>query len=1478
MFIFSAQHVRAAKFVGIHQGPISRGSNMASWDFELQLGSKTKKLSTTQTKKYNDMWYSLESIHDHVCILGQSDIETSANEIIFQYQLKLADFIFEADRFDLIVLIVQLVVVIVCVLIAYYDINRKLDELYTIAESILHDMEKLVKKELVVKWGETDMFLCIFGTAMSCIAARNNRLNKKTLNNDDGDEKNDDDKDDEDDAEEEEDEEAVEEDEEAAEEDEDAVEEKKENVKRQREENVKRQREEDVKRQREEDVKRQREEDVKRQREEDVKRQREEDVKRQKEEDVKRQKEEDVKRQREEEEARPKREEEERNKGEEMQKKREDEERNKNDLTLNTLKRRTPTQSEKIALLSNIQKQMSHLMSPNKINTTDIEFVDKDDNTTDPIDMTSGIIPKSAIIQNSASQPPNKQLGGSNTDINLTPPQIIEVLNGAVTHLTFISDIINPMHTLEEVSLYVSKMIKGALILYKTTATAHDFGGVLNVNERTLADYLVNLSMRLPEISLDATNNELYSHWYYVNNVVSSITPKQVFLIWAIAQDVNQLRISELLSKKNGIYTFVRTRFDESIAVTSQVSSGDGTRTLDWHFDPTFKQLSVDRLGNYIFADVTSDENCIKPVGGPKCQREQYVFGPFTRVLDQNLHSDKQTNQQFKTNSEVAKCKDLHKLTAALDDGKTIVIMGYGLSGAGKTSLLIYTKQDDKHTPPQYLEENGVIYHLLNNKFANTNPVGVTMNVVECAMGDLECKEIMAKKKYETTPKGLHELAVDLKDANDRRRTEATANNDQSSRGHVIATIKLPVGTIVLADFAGYETKFNCDDKDVLAMFDPKVYLEKMRTTSKYRDNFWHETLPTKDDFAINAILRSETAEEQLVTFSDKCASWSKVFYGMDASAELVVAATAASHNAPTKNIKYYNDVPIQWYRDCLLAYAAFVRKSDTVNEFTLMKTVSTVDSSIDSSHAYYRNHKTEHDADAALMLLCKEAAVRTYLSARIRCATDKPVEVGKNYLVLLPNDDNTQKSETLLWYYNTVLKLPGEFTATFRIIVDGDHMCVVTKAGKFALCHLKNNADITQDGKIIRFAANTPGGVRTPFVASKKKSEDGKAMWYDSNVAIMQLSKLLYDAIIDAIPSNPTIPPDGEKNVYPVERSDANNIIGVLLKYVHSETLYKWTVPDIHKIFQLRQAYNEHGKFNVTDFCAALIAVIGKDTTFTKTQTLLLRTTVNDSLRRFKTDQLAYIKSECEARNDEGVYIRQSLGELRAFMNAALEFKGIHPPLHPACFNTYTSVVARDEPSPVLPAFFDKMDPKRVVFCIFGVVDLTGKANPRPQYISTYECERALKRATSVEELTIASDALKTTLDKIKQTTPTFANFIASSKDGQSILDRLSADLTAAPDKLRTARKNINAMLEILAGYNANTQIGVLQFMDRMSKAGLTTHICKVQKMPFDESSQLIGSTNSPSPPPTQPAAQLKPAAQPTQFSRPTTKNGRRA
>ena len=240
----------------------------------------------------------------------------------------------------------------------------------------------------------------------------------------------------------------------------------------------------------------------------------------------------------------------------------------------------------------------------------------------------------------------------------------------------------------------------------------------------------------------------------------------------------------------------------------------------------------------------------------------KYIFGEFNNIFTPE-----------KNNKEIA--DEAKEITKNLMEGRPVFIIGYGASGAGKTSSLIYfnkkeengilveicnimgkqgyTKASiksceiyrdasaaDKRTNitknPETFNGEGISFSYKDNGFTLDTQKTYQNHHVFRAHKQQQRKEEKEKKDKSLTIKTcaepiettfaqgerLGKYLIHIIDTD--RHVKATTNNANSSRSHSLVFVKLSRGDkkdahLIVGDFAGVENEFNCEDSSVLNDF-----------------------------------------------------------------------------------------------------------------------------------------------------------------------------------------------------------------------------------------------------------------------------------------------------------------------------------------------------------------------------------------------------------------------------------------------------------------------------------------------------------------------------------------------------------------------------------------------------------------------------------------------------------------------------------
>jgi len=221
-----------------------------------------------------------------------------------------------------------------------------------------------------------------------------------------------------------------------------------------------------------------------------------------------------------------------------------------------------------------------------------------------------------------------------------------------------------------------------------------------------------------------------------------------------------------------------------------------------------------------------------------------YLFGNYENIFPlYNINSGVK-----ETNLENAK-----NMTAIIEqictENKPVFLLGYGASGSGKTSSLIYF---NKGKPE---EKNGIVIHLCNviigklnaptknvdsvkvvvKEFYMTNDLkdhtsaeyvfDTDLNIISGNIGQSKHTYHVNINNPVKEFKNMGQVLKQLVDVD--RYVKATTNNPQSSRSHVLVFIqfcsdgagKVPIRNLIIGDFAGKENEFQCADTDTVVAF-----------------------------------------------------------------------------------------------------------------------------------------------------------------------------------------------------------------------------------------------------------------------------------------------------------------------------------------------------------------------------------------------------------------------------------------------------------------------------------------------------------------------------------------------------------------------------------------------------------------------------------------------------------------------------------
>ena len=322
---------------------------------------------------------------------------------------------------------------------------------------------------------------------------------------------------------------------------------------------------------------------------------------------------------------------------------------------------------------------------------------------------------------------------------------------------------------------------------------------------------------------------KLHEAWQFINNT-------------DINQDFHDTLEQMLESNNNdNILTFLKLRCDDDRFQT---------KSKRFHILINGKKTTIivrydDRNQAFYVINENNPLNPVRDLNIPPIYNHTYVLGPYNRIF-----MPKETNGAIASDMEVIKTKLLA--------GLPVFILGYGASGAGKTSSLIYY---NKGTTPE--TKNGVLIHLCDQlglaKAYDTielsyiefyyDPIDnqlVQIHVPAAAGTSIKFKFDTINKSFQSEAEYKHnnnhtyrtrfiepdaiktktfaagtllgEFIIHLVDVD--RVVKATTNNPNSSRSHVLVFIHLSHSSdltknafLIFGDFAGVENAFTCNDQ-----------------------------------------------------------------------------------------------------------------------------------------------------------------------------------------------------------------------------------------------------------------------------------------------------------------------------------------------------------------------------------------------------------------------------------------------------------------------------------------------------------------------------------------------------------------------------------------------------------------------------------------------------------------------------------------
>ena len=238
----------------------------------------------------------------------------------------------------------------------------------------------------------------------------------------------------------------------------------------------------------------------------------------------------------------------------------------------------------------------------------------------------------------------------------------------------------------------------------------------------------------------------------------------------------------------------------------------------------------------------------------------KYMFGQFTQIFNPSLSND-----------DIA--KKMETIKNSLISGKNVFVIGYGASGAGKTSTLVYldTVINDEH-----ISQDGIVINICNqlsDKFdrielsskelyAVVNPdnpdkrrspaTDATEKTYNFIVNDgkfVSEKDFLHKNNHDNETKfnkddPIGKVIIHMIDKD--RLISGTTNNPKSSRSHALIFLKL-INTkdtksayLIIGDFAGVENTFVCSNPEVIKKFSD-IHVLKQNDNGSTRKDYMYK-------------------------------------------------------------------------------------------------------------------------------------------------------------------------------------------------------------------------------------------------------------------------------------------------------------------------------------------------------------------------------------------------------------------------------------------------------------------------------------------------------------------------------------------------------------------------------------------------------------------------------------------------------------
>jgi hypothetical protein len=254
------------------------------------------------------------------------------------------------------------------------------------------------------------------------------------------------------------------------------------------------------------------------------------------------------------------------------------------------------------------------------------------------------------------------------------------------------------------------------------------------IKTETLLKYLLIASKNITIDTIDAYKNFFSRCLKIIEKCIeNNINISELDIILLKTSNVSKDDIKKLHNSKNNIYTYVKIRSDDPIRTNQRFKTSiDKNRQIMYMgYDP-YPDSIYKKSNNNTFELQVDFEHFKNKVPYP----HNYLFGPFTYIF--------KTSQN---NTDISNSDSMIPLIDKLKNGKSVCIIGYGASGSGKTSSLIYAgfEKEEKN-------RNGILINFCDKRQIKDKYDTIRVSFVELQSNNKHDDEFKASNDYKIIP------------------------------------------------------------------------------------------------------------------------------------------------------------------------------------------------------------------------------------------------------------------------------------------------------------------------------------------------------------------------------------------------------------------------------------------------------------------------------------------------------------------------------------------------------------------------------------------------------------------------------------------------------------------------------------------------------------------------------------------------------